>query len=167
MTVSVRLGALMFALLGTACAYSEITGSLAGRAIPIVRLRAEPHSFAFNSGYEEPARLVIRDGASWQAAWAQTHANMSPVPPLPAVDFSTDMIVLVAMGWRPSGGYQILVEGASELGADGAVVAVSSTSPGVRCFVTAALTEPVDIVRMPRRDGEIRFTERSGVTNCP
>lgn len=76
------------------------------------------------------------------------------------------MVVVVALGLRMSGGYGILIDGASEIGADEVAVAVRSISPGPRCGVTGALIQPVDIARLPRRDGPVHFVEDSEVHSC-
>ena len=151
--------------LATACGGSDLTQP-SGPSLPIVRLTSQPYSFAYSSGLDRPARVVVRDAATWQAIWDRIYLRQSPVPPLPAVDFSRDMIVVVALGAQPTGGYGILITGASEATANGVAVIVDSSSPASSCVVTDALTQPVDIARMPLRDGEVSFVERSHTTNC-
>ena len=46
------------------------------------------------------------------------------------------------------------------------VVHLRTTSPGDRCAVTAALTQPVDAARLPRHDGPVEFRERAEVVRC-
>jgi len=133
--------------------------------IPVVRLRAEPYSFEYNSGLSSAARLVVRDAGVWQSLWTQIYQQRFPVPARPAIDFSREMVVVVALGTRSSGGYSILIDGASGEGANVAI-AVRSIAPGQKCGVTAALTQPVDIARMPRRDGKVSFAEHAEVKEC-
>lgn len=168
MNQCVRSIAVVFAAVMAACAHPEATRPILipGDPVPIVRLRAEPYSFAFYSGLEQPGRIVVRDPSTWQALWAQIHSRQSPVPPVPAIDFSQEMLVVAALGSRSSGGYGILVDAANEAQNAGLVVTVRSISPGVKCGRTAALTQPVDIARIPRRDGDVSFLERSQVTDC-
>jgi hypothetical protein len=162
----VRLSAFTFAILGSACTNSELSTSPPGTPIPVVRLRSEPYSFTYKSGFVNPARLVVRDAAHWQTVWAQIQQGGSPVPSLPDIDFSREMLVVAALGGRPTGGYSILIEGASEPSHNLTAVAIRSISPGRRCFTTQAVTEPVDIARLPRREGVVRFVERSEITRC-
>ena len=161
----VRMACVAFAILLSACATSEMSTSPPGDSVPIVRLRSDPYSFTFVSGFDRPARLVVRDAANWQTIWAQTFKGGS-VPTIPVVDFSREMLVVVALGSHSSGGYGILIDGASEAATGNISIAVRSISPGARCGVTAAFTQPVDIARMPRRDGAVSFVERSQVTDC-
>ena len=159
------VGAIALTLFAAACASSEQSTLPPGPNIPVVRLRAEPYSFEFYSGLNTPARLVVRDAAAWQSLWVQIYHGRFPVPPVPAIDFSREMLVVVALGSRSSGGYVILIDGASGEGAD-VTIAVRSISPGPKCGVTGALTQPVDIARLPRRDGEVRFLEHAEMREC-
>jgi hypothetical protein len=161
----VRFGTIVFTVVGCACAGSEMSTSPPGTPVSIVRLRSEPYSFTFVSGFDKPARLVVRDAATWQSVWAQTFRGGS-VPPIPVIDFSREMLVVVALGSHSSGGYGILLDGASAEATGDLAVEVRSISPGSGCGVTAAFTQPVDIARVPRRDGAVRFVESSEVTNC-
>ena len=153
-------------MVAVACSSSEIITSPPGTAIPIVRLRSDPYSFAFYSGMTTPARLVIRDPVTWQATWAQINRGLSPSSPPPSIDFSREMVIVAALGTRGSSGFDVLIDGATEADAGGAVIAIRSTSPGTGCASLTVLTQPVDIARMPRRDGTVTFAERSSVTNC-
>src|SRR6266699_4001500 len=135
-----------------------------GASIPVVRLRSAPYPFAFYSGLDKPDRIVIRDPVTWQIVWKKIWLRDSEVPPAPAVDFSREMIVVVALGARSTGGYAILIDGANEVANGGVNVSIRSTSP-LNCLVTEAFTQPVDVARLPIR-GKVEFTERQAVHQC-
>jgi hypothetical protein len=116
------------------------------------------------SGFDQPARLVVRDAAAWQAFWEQMYVGYLPQPPLPAVDFSNQMVIAAAMGKRSSGGFTISIENVSP-GAE-VLVKVVSTSPGPCCGRTLAVTQPVDVVVVPRSDAPVRFEERAETRDC-
>jgi hypothetical protein len=119
-----------------------------------------------SSGFTEPVRLVVRDALQWSTVWAQINAGVSPLPARPDIDFSREMVIVAAMGIRNSGGFGILIDEATAIGADGVAVTVRSIAPGSRCFVTGVLTAPVDVARLPRRNGVVQFTERTQMHNC-
>lgn len=124
--------------------------------VRVVRLHTEPWSLAVNTGFEERERLVIRDAAAWNAVWSLIWSRSSTPRPLPEVDFSREMLVVAAMGRRPSSGYHVLVEAAS-LSRGGLTVDIRTMTP---CGPTlAVITTPVDVARLPRRDGEAAFRE--------
>lgn len=160
----VRTVGVALVILNFACGSPQVTQP-PGTSIPLIRLRSEPYSFTFASGFDQPARLVIRDALTWQEVWNRIYLRESPIPPLPEIDFSREMIVVAAMGSHGTGGYGILLTGASESAA-GIEVAVHSTSPGPNCFTTQAFTQPVDVGRIPLRQGAVHFVERSEVSNC-
>jgi hypothetical protein len=161
----VRITSIAVATSITACAGSNVT-TPPGPSVSMTRLRADPYAFTFGSGMDRAARFVVRDAATWQATWNQIYQGSSPVPPLPAVDFSREMIVVAALGSHPTGGYNILLEGAAEAPSNGTVFTVSSVSPGPRCATTQAFTQPVDIARLPLRSGPVSSVEKARVTNC-
>ena len=137
----------------------------AAERVPITRFTAAPHPLTHYSGVHEPARLVVRDDALWRATWAAIWSNQRPEPALPAVDLAREMVVVAALGARASGGYGILVDSASRRG-ETLVVHVRTIGPGPTCYVTAALTQPVDAVRLARHDGPVEFDERTDVRSC-
>jgi hypothetical protein len=117
------------------------------------------------SAHNEPARLVIRDAAAWEAYWGKTVANVSPAPPAPSVDFARQMVLATAMGQRPSGGYSIVIDSVYSSG--GTLYAVvRSVSPGPNCIVPAVMSAPVVAVRVDRAAGPVRFVERAETQDC-
>lgn len=152
-------------ILTTGCSASVNSEIPIGAVALDVRELAAPLAQYHYSGYEERQRLVIRDAASMAQFWATLTAGVSPQPPVPAVDFSTEMVIVAAMGSRPSGGYSIHVDQVYER--DGRVTAVvREVSPSASCVVTAALTTPVAAVRIPRRPGDVTFAERTSTRRC-
>lgn len=108
------------------------------------------------SGFTAPQQEVIRDSERFSAVWRQVYARVQPVPPQPSIDFSRRMVVLAAMGERPSGCYQTTVE--SIRGGGGLLeVAVEESEPGTSCFCTQALTQPVHLVSLERSSEPSRF----------
>jgi len=136
-----------------------------GEEVTLERLRAEPASFAYFSGFDRPARVVIEDASAWERAWQTLWSRASPTPPLPEVDFSRHVVLLAAMGQRSSGGHSVFLDGIVQR--DGfAEVVVRENAPGPRCGTFDALTQPVDVARMPRINQPVRFRVERGVTDC-
>jgi hypothetical protein len=102
-----------------------------------------------HSGLATARREVIRDAAGWSRLWAEIHAGRTPAPELPAVDFAREMLIAVATGTRPSGGFSIQVTGVTTHG-DTLEVAVLERCPESDAIVTLALTQPVEVVRVAK-----------------
>ena len=112
------------------------------------------------SGVSDSQRVVLRDAAAWQAFWQEAVRNLTPAPPTPAVDFAMEMVVAVALGQRPTGGYDISIDGAYQ--AEGQLfVVVRQASPPPGAGVTQALTDPVAAVALPRTDAAVVFVTAS------
>jgi hypothetical protein len=125
----------------------------------------QTRAFQGYGGITERRRAVIRTEDEWRAAWALITSHVSPRPPLPAVDFGRDIILLAAMGTRPTGGYAIDI--APVYQQDGELYAVvQETSPGSACPTTQALTHPLRVVLVARTDAPVHFVEHTAVRDC-
>ncbi len=120
---------------------------------------------ASQSGYDEPGTLVIRDRAAWEAAWARLHRG-GGAPPAPAVDFGRDMVLVAALGARPTGGWDVAIDRVTPDASGGATVTYTAREPGEGCMSTQALTSPAVAVRAPRVAGAVRFDRRGVRTPC-
>ena len=119
----------------------------------------------YYSGLVNAADLVIADSESWAVAWAQLNGSVRPQPALPAVDFGAEQVVLVALGQRNTGGYDIRVDSIVRF-QRGSVTYVTATAPGQDCATTSAFTQPVDVIRLSPRMEPIVFQHRVVVRDC-
>jgi hypothetical protein len=133
--------------------------------LAIQRLSPDSGSFEYFSGFDASGHRVIRTVLEWSDVWGQIYKNAGTKPPLPTIDFSTEQVVLVALGTRPSSGYAIRLTGASRTG-NGVVVRTETESPGAGCGGLTVLTQPIDVARMPRTSGSVDFEETSMVRIC-
>jgi hypothetical protein len=113
------------------------------------------------TGIAEARRLVIRDANAWDQFWSELGVGSRP-----DVDFTRDVVVAVAAGQRPTGGYEIAIDGVTH--ADGQLrVSVVERSPGPNCMTTASLTQPVDVVVVPAAEARSwSFVERKEIRGC-
>jgi len=133
--------------------------------LTLTRFRTDSIAFALYSGVNTPENFVIRDAAAWDVLWHRIYATTDPMPPLPDIDFTQEMIVGAALGTRTSGGYDVLLTQATE--DSGRVrIQVLETSPGAGCVVTLALTQPIDLGRVPRREGPVDFLLTQQTKRC-
>lgn len=124
-------------------------------------------AFRYNSGLDTPTRETVRDAEAWHRLWTGLTARVrSPLLPLPEVDFAREMVLVAAMGQRPTGGYNLHIESARADGNE-LVALVVETSPGPRCGVTSSLTAPADAVVVTRSTLPVRWTVRQAVNDCP
>jgi hypothetical protein len=110
-------------------------------------------------------RAVVRDSALWRELWARINKPFLPQPPLPTIDFRREMIVVAALGARPTAGYDVVIEGVEQDSA-GIEIALRRQSPAPGCPVAASMTQPLDLARIPASDHPVRFRERTVVIPC-
>jgi hypothetical protein len=109
------------------------------------------------SGIHQPARRVIADSASWAQAWAQAQSRGSVSAALPAVDFSRFVVIIAALGDQPSTGYGITVDSVARKRSE-YLIFVRTSDPG-DCIVGGLVTQPVDVVAVPRSALPPQFVE--------
>jgi hypothetical protein len=125
----------------------------------------EAHGMRFNSGMAQRERLVIRDGAAWADIWSRIASPFRPAPPVPAVDFDRNVVIVASMGAQGSSGYAITVDEVGITGGE-ARVSVTEVSPASGCIVLAEITDPVAVVVGPRFQGQPTFVERTSRHEC-
>ena len=117
-----------------------------------------------NGGISQRARLVIRDRAEFNELWNKITSTASDKPPLPEVDFSREMIIVAAMGQQTST-YEIIIDSACEVD-NQLEISVRSTR-FLPCGLQAGLPpQPLDIVRLPKRDLPVVFRETEVTSDC-
>jgi protease stability complex PrcB-like protein len=153
------------AAVGIAACSSAVAPGAPRVPLPITRFTPRSEAFSSFSGIRTPTRSVVRDSSAWRVTWQQINQPFFPPPPLPTVDFNREMVLLAGMGTQPSGGYELLIERATR-DTTGIEVQLRRISPGAGCPVSAVLTQPLDLVRVPFSDQPVRFSERAEVTSC-
>ena len=115
-------------------------------------------------GVRDSVRMVVRDAAALGSLWRRATTGQGAPPPLPPVDFRKELVVAVAAGrMRPNDRIRVDSVGVrKEPGADGKTHEVLSvlvlTTAGCRSFSTPVW--PVQIVRVARYGGPVKFVER-------
>jgi hypothetical protein len=151
--VTIRCLGLAGAVLVAACATAGASDGENETQHPFEAILAAAHT-----GLAERRREVIRDQASWARLWSEIHAGLTPAPPLPPVDFAQHMLIAVALGTRPSGGFGVKVESVTTRGGR-LEIAVVEACPAAGAMVTQALTQPAEVVRCPRLTQTPTFRE--------
>lgn len=119
-----------------------------------------------NSGVEDSSRLLIESAEEWASFHRRVFQNRSASPEPPEVDFASSAIVAAAMGRRPTGGYDVLIQRVF-LSGDTVYAEVAEISPGPGCVVSQALTAPVRAVQVPAPDaGTLVTAESDRELNC-
>lgn len=100
-------------------------------------------------GVQEERQVLVQTTEDWEVLWKEVCSNQMPAPPVPAVDFSSQAVIACFMGARNTGGYVLDIQSLQTKG-NTAYVSVKYTKPGPNCFVTEAITQPYQIVSLPK-----------------
>ncbi len=107
------------------------------------------------SGLDEPAQVVVRSRADWQALWNR-HAPNEETPRMDELDFGEQMIVGVFLGSRPTGGHTVSIEQVHREGTR-LVVGYLERRPAAGSLVPQIVTSPFDVVVLPHHDETVDF----------
>ncbi|SFV03561.1 protease complex subunit PrcB family protein [Pseudoduganella namucuonensis] len=110
------------------------------------------------TGVYSAKNVVVENLAGWEALWKEINANYTEPPPMPMVDFTSQVVVGVFIGGRPDGCHGVdIIRTSSDNGA----LRVEyeeygpSTDPMVAC--TMAITSPASVVAVDRPAGKVVF----------
>jgi hypothetical protein len=133
---------------------------MTGPSLPLRFGGTRPHPY-FSVKADKGFRLVIKNQDQYNEFWKQFTAPILPgnwVPPMPELDFTKEMLIVSAMGQRPSSGFYTIIDGACE--ADGKLEIFISNLEGGGCGAAlAVVTSPADAVLIPRSDLPVVFRE--------
>jgi len=104
--------------------------------------------------FADTARTVVKDTLAFRSIWKRATQGQPSPPPLPKVDFTKDMVVLVA-GGRLKPGDAIRVDSVGTRGALTQIV-VRTT---IACQPFPADAFPFEIVKVTKSDGPVKFVE--------
>ena len=144
----------------------DIASPARARDIPLEPYDAVNHLYR-NAKSQLPTsvRLAILDSADWQAIWKRMVGNSSTAP-VPNIDFSREMLLVVGMGQAPCMGYQINVDTVFRDKDKRIYAVVRERHHGSRCGCLNEVVSPVDVIRVPRSVRPVTFFERQETNVC-
>ncbi|HEX9946649.1 MAG TPA: protease complex subunit PrcB family protein [Allosphingosinicella sp.] len=147
--------------------WSKVPAAQRPPGLPLARFDERTQaSFRYMSGLYAERLFAIRGAAEWQGQWRRITARQGDPPPLPPVDFRREMLLVAAMGPQPSGGYRVVIDKVIDVPGE-RLAFVRFVSPGRRCGAIAAVTSPVDIVRLPASPLNVRWVVERQAADCP
>jgi hypothetical protein len=161
----------VIAIVGTsACGRGNKLPAAAGPPPSIPMPPPEQLFYDNGGGIRDSTRLVIRDAQSFSTQWARATSSQTSPLPMPNIDFTGQMVVLVAAG-RKTPEDQIHVDSlrvSDEMTPDGSkektlTIVVRSVLP---CRVLRTPAYPLEIVSVKRFTGPVRFHETKHPGNC-
>ena len=112
------------------------------------------------SGIREPLQVTVRTQDAWESLWKKHTSIQSPPSPLPAVNFTTEMVVGIFAGEKTTGGYDVELTRA-ELKDSTLYVYYVEKNPASGGMAIQALTQPFNLAKLARHDGAVVFVKQS------
>jgi hypothetical protein len=113
-----------------------------------------------NGTLTDTTEVVLRTEAEWDAYRSRLHS----VGPFKKVDFSQEMVALIAVP-SPSGGYGVEVESVEKKG-DTITVSYVIFGPDRDCIPVEGRAVPYQAVKVRRAGGTVRFVHRTETLPC-
>lgn len=131
---------------------------LAGCAIPTTghKLTWRTLSRGLTSGLTTPRQEVLREESEYLKLWAEHAADIARTALPPAVDFPREMVVVVALGNRPTGGYLVEVVDAEVRGRTLRLL-VGERAPQPGTLQIQQVTQPYQIIALPSVAARTQF----------
>lgn len=117
------------------------------------------------SAINEKREMIIYTNDEYQKLMVEVYKNLDQMPRIPVVDFTKNSLVAVFSAQKPSGGYFINIDSIT-IGSKGLTVNVIESSPGSTCNVTDVITQPFEIVKIPKTDEKAVFKYKQIVKEC-
>ena len=104
------------------------------------------------SAIDTQRQVTVRTPEEFATLW-KSHANDRKMP---EVDFTSNMVVGIFLGSRPTAGYGVEIVSAQPEGG-ALVVKYKETRPSRGMMTAQVLTSPFHLVAVPKFDGQVRF----------
>ncbi|MFX0062662.1 MAG: protease complex subunit PrcB family protein [Candidatus Hermodarchaeota archaeon] len=110
---------------------------------------------------------TITELEAWEKLWMDLHSGHTPLPELPSIDFTTELLFAVFQGERPTGGYMTNITRISVTETSYEVY-IDEIHPGAHCVTTQALTQPYHIVKISNypQNLPVQFIYNIVIDNC-
>lgn len=116
--------------------------------------------------WDEVGFSLVENADDWKNVWERLYQNLSPMPPLPKVDFGERQVLVYRMGSKPNGGHAVSVEAIRKQD-DALQVDVIEQSPGAGCMTTMAIVSPFVVVSFPKTNrSEILINRKTVAKPC-
>ena len=108
-------------------------------------------SKGYSSGVREPLKIVIQTQDNWNSLWKRHSSLQAISSPAPQVDFATEMVAVIFLGEKRTGGYEVEITKA-ERNDSTLYLYYRERSPSRGGLVMQALTQPYHVVKLAKQD---------------
>ncbi len=111
------------------------------------------------SGIKEPLQKVITTNEEWEELWKKHVSVIVPQPPVPEIDFESNVVAALFAGEKMKSGYQIRLKEVVPQGKD-VIVRYKMVEPPENSFTLTVLTQPFIFIKIPKPEGTVQLTQQ-------
>jgi PrcB C-terminal len=113
--------------------------------------------------YFRTAHEVVRDAQTWDLTWPKLSGDRSVAP---RIDFNNSMVLVAALGERPTSGYFVSIEDVRVVAGPSLAAVVKEFVPGPGCGKLQVTTTPAIAVVVPKIAGDVVFSTGAHTRTC-
>jgi len=110
------------------------------------------------SGKKDAVAQVIDNQKDWEILWKQHVSVLVPQPPVPEIDFTSNVVAVIYAGVKNTGGYAVVIKNVSAE-ADDVVVNYRLTEPQPNSFTLQVITQPYAIIKIEKPKGTVKLVK--------
>lgn len=118
-----------------------------------------------NSGFEKLTQEVFNNQQAFEKVWTTAWSHFSDPTPTPSIDFTKETIILVALGIKNNGGYQLKMNSVHEQDNE-TTIDYTELTPNAKCSTTQAIVFPYEFISIPKTSNKIVFKPSEQVGDC-
>jgi protease stability complex PrcB-like protein len=110
------------------------------------------------SGKKDADAEIIDQQAKWEQLWKQHVSVLVPQPPVPEIDFTSNVVAVIFAGEKTTGGYAVVIKDVVT-DVDDVVVHYRLTEPQPNSFTLQVICQPYVMLRIAKPKGTVKLVK--------
>jgi hypothetical protein len=108
------------------------------------------------SGKRDAVAQIIDNKKDWEQLWKQHVSVLVPQPPVPDVDFDSNVVAVIFAGEQKTAGYAVVIKDVTAEVND-VILKYRLTDPQPNSFTLQVITQPFAMVRVEKPKGTVKL----------
>jgi hypothetical protein len=110
------------------------------------------------SGKKDADAEIIDNQDKWAQLWKQHVSVLVPQPPVPEIDFTSNVVAVIFAGEKNTGGYAVVIKDVTADG-DDVMVNYRLTEPQPNSFTLQVISQPYVMLRIAKPKGVVKLVK--------
>ncbi len=116
-------------------------------------------------GIQTSTQTIYSNKVDFERDWNLVWPNFEEPIALPKIDFTKETVVLVALGMRNNGGFQLKINSVSEETSQ-IIVEYTEITPNPKCSYSQAIVFPYEFISFVKTSKKVVFKSSTKVGEC-